>query len=124
MHALAARLSEGDADALGKMNTGGRHYYDLRCLMNSPQVRADLAALGTAGVVALTADIDQRSGGAGWSFRARPDGGFATSPAFDPSAACHEAAVTSYATAMAMVHGDRPSLDDCLAAITAHPHLL
>jgi len=124
LHDLAVRISEGDGDALSKMHTAGRHYYDLGCLMNSPQVRTELAAMGTAGVVALTADIDERSSGAGWSFRARPAGGFATSPAFDVSAACHAAAASWYATAMAMVHGNRPSLDDCLATITANPHLL
>lgn len=124
LHDLAVRIGEGDTDALSKMHTAGRHYYDLGCLMNSPQVRRNLASLGTTGVVALTADIDERSNGAGWSFRPRPAGGFAASPAFDPSAACHEAAAAAYATAMEMVHGERPSLEQCLAMITAHPHLL
>ena len=34
LHDLAIRISEGDADALNKMHTAGRHYYDLGCLMN------------------------------------------------------------------------------------------
>jgi hypothetical protein len=97
------------------MALAGRHFYDVHCLLNDAGVREALAQLGPTGVAELVADVDARSDAAGWSYTPRPNGGFAHSAAFAEDAASRATAEASYTTALGMVNGPKPTLDECLA---------
>lgn len=59
-----------------------RHYYDVDRLLRSDDVRARLVE---ANVAVLAREICNSSKAAGLSFAPRPKGGFAASPAWDPT---------------------------------------
>lgn len=123
LHNLGSRFP-GDDRARLYMAQAGRHYYDVKCLLDSPAVRSALTTLTPAGVSALVADINARSEAAGWRYMPRPAGGFADSAAFDPAAPCQGAAETSYQIALDMVHGVQPTYEQCLAVVKSSRQLL
>ena len=123
LHDLGAR-SVNETEPLEAIRHVGRHYYDIHCLLSNDGVRTALSALGTAGVISLANDINSRSQAAGWSHTPRPAGGFAASPAFDPSTSALAHAEHSYEAAMAMVYGSRPSFEGCLETVHHYRDLI
>jgi hypothetical protein len=122
LHDLASRFP--DEAAQQGMARAGRHYYDIKGLLETPAVRAALADLGPAGVTAIVEDINTRSAEAGWSYSPRPNGGFAESAAFDPQGPIRPIAQRSYEVAMGMVHGTKVPFDDCFTAVNRWRELL
>jgi len=123
LHNLGSRFPHDDV-AQRYMAQAGRHYYDVKCLLDAPAVREALTDLGPVGVTALVDDINTRSQAAGWRYMPRPSGGFANSPAFDPAAPCRAVAEHSYGVALGMVHGAKPTFEDCLTLVQGSRHLL
>ena len=115
--AVHAAASAGDAHALVK---AGRHFYDIAQLLSSPTVTDALDALGPHGVRELAADVDRHSESAGFAWSARPDGGFADSPAFDARAPGHADVVRGYEAALGLVYGDKPPFSFVLETVNAH----
>lgn len=114
VHDAAVR---GDASVL---LTQGRHFYDIDRLLHDPAVLAALDRLGADGVRDLVHDIGTHSLAAGFSWTARPEGGYADSPAFDRDAEVREPIRTGFAAAQSLVHGARLSLDDVTATVRAN----
>jgi hypothetical protein len=110
--------------ATDKLNKAGRHVYDVHRLLADGGVRTKVRELGPAGVAALWADIDQHSDADGFSYTPRPAGGFSESPLLDMSAECREVLADGYTAAMALVYGEKPSLDECLDTIRTHAGLI
>jgi hypothetical protein len=123
LHDRGTRYADSDK-ARDAMALGGRHFYDVHCLLSDAMVREALAEHGPAGVAELIADVDARSEAAGWSYTPRPDGGFADSAVFADEAACRTTAEASFATALGIVHGERPTFDECLATVHRYRNLL
>ena len=123
LHDCGTRYAESDK-ARDAMALAGRHFYDVHCLLNDTGVRDALAELGPTGIAELAADVDTRSDAAGWSYTPRPNRGFADSAAFAEDAASRATAEASYSTALGMVHGHKPTLDECLASVHHFRELL
>ena len=122
LHDGASRYPDDKARA--KLLTGGRHLYDVHQLLNSADVLAALNALGPEGVENMCRDIDEHSENADFSFTARPKLGYATSPLLDEDSPSWDALRQGYGSAMSLVFGVRPSLDDCLRSIRTRATLL
>jgi hypothetical protein len=123
LHDCGTRYADTDK-ARDAMALAGRHFYDVHCLLNDAGVREALAQLGPTGVAELVADVDARSDAAGWSYTPRPNGGFADSAVFAEDAVSRATAEASYSTALGMVHGQKPTLDECLATVGRYRELL
>ena len=123
LHNLGARFPD-DVVAQDFMGRAGRHFYDVHQLLNSDRVRAALEELGLDGRAELVDDINERSAAAGWRFVERPAAGYGDSPAFDPGAPGQNVARGSYAVALKMVSGHKPSFDECLDIVTKHRALI
>lgn len=108
------------SSAPGRLINAGRHYYDIAMLLRSDDV---LSKLDAAWVAGIAADADFWSHAGGYPFTARPDEGFATSPAFNDDGLM-EVVRRSYELAMTWVWGEEPTLEDCLAIIKHHADLL
>ena len=111
VHDAATR---GDTDTLLKH---GRHFYDIDRLLNTATVTEALDALGPTGFAELVEDINTHSDEAGFSWSARPEGGYADSPAFDPDATVHGAISTGFEAAQGLIHGARISLDEVISTV-------
>lgn len=122
LHDGATRSPDDNADE--RLLKAGRHLYDVHRLLPSEQVISALHDLGPDGVAQLCFNIDDHSARAGFSFTARPKGGYGESPLLDPSAPCRAALARGYEMAMTLVYGERPSFDDCINTIRAHAALL
>jgi hypothetical protein len=122
LHDCAARYP--DKDAHERLIRGARHLYDVQRLLSSDQVTAALESMGSDGVAALCADIDNESERATFSHTPRPDGGYGSSPLVDPSASCWPALADGYAQAMALVYGYQPRFEECIETIRARATLL
>jgi hypothetical protein len=122
LHDCASRSPSEDAH--GRLLTGARHLYDVQRLLSSEQVIATLTDLGPERVAELCADIERHSRDAEFSSTPRPDGGYGDSPLMDPSRAFHSALAQGYATAMALVYGEKPTVDECITTIRGHAELL
>jgi len=118
VHDAAVR---GDTAALARH---GRHFYDIDRILNTPTVTAALDELGAVGVADLTADIDEHSAEAGFTWSPRPDGGYADSPAFDPRAPVHAMIRAGFEAAQHLIHGTPITLDDVIATVQANRHRL
>lgn len=118
VHDAAAR---NDTAALLKH---GRHFYDIDRLLSTTSVTTALSALGPDGLKDLIADIDDHSEAAGFTWTPRPAGGYADSPAFDPTHASHEAIVTGYRNAQPLIHGQPIDLETIYATVESHRDLL
>lgn len=110
----AAKLVEDGKTA--QLLGAGRHYYDIRQLLENQEVIAALSAPGQAMAV-LSADVDERSAEFGWDHTPRPADGYANSNAFRPTGAVREAAAAGYSAALNLVWGERPTFDQCLESI-------
>ncbi len=117
--AVHAAASAGDGNALLK---AGRHFYDIAQLLASPAVTDALDALGPKGVGELATDIDSHSHSAGFAWSARPDGGYADSPAFDADAEDYPFVVRGYESALGLVYGRRPPLTEVFEVVQQYRH--
>lgn len=124
LHNVAVRFADGDPAAVEEMGKAGRHYYDVACLLSDPDICVRPGAMGSPGVIAVSADINDESEKAGWRFLPRPAAGFAASPAFDPDAQCQEVARAGFQVALGTVYGPRPAFVDCLSIVREHATLL
>lgn len=112
-------------DAAVRNNTStllkaGRHFYDIDRLLNTPSVVTALTSLGEAGFAEMVDDINTHSEEAGFSWSPRPEGGYADSPAFDPTHPCHPSILTGYQSAVHLIHGVQVTFEQVLASVAAH----
>lgn len=122
LHDAASRYP--DDKARTKLLTGGRHLYDIHQLLNSPDVLNALRALGPDGLTDLCRDIDEHSENAEFSYTPRPADGYRASPLLEPATAALDPLRTGYLSAMNLVYGLKPSVDECLATIRDRAALL
>jgi hypothetical protein len=119
--AVHAAVMTNNLDAI---RAAGRHFYDIGQLLGARQVTDELRALGPDGVAALVDDINVHSESAGFAWSPRPPSGFGDSPAFDPKHGSRDVIERGYATALELVHGPKPTLDEVLAVVHANRELL
>lgn len=122
VHDAVTRLPEESAHAA--LLRGGRHFYDIHCLLNDERVLAALTAAGREGVTGLVADIGEHSAAAGFPFTERPEGGYAASKAFTPDGVVRPHMDESYELAAGLIYGSAPTLDACLATVRSAAHLI
>lgn len=118
VHDAAAR---NDTAALLKH---GRHFYDIDRLLSTTSVTTALAALGQDGLPALVTDIDSHSAAVGFTWTPRPSGGYADSPAFDPTHESRAAILTAYQNAQTLIHGQQIDLETIYATVESRRDLL
>lgn len=111
---LHHRATVGDLDALRR---GSRHLYDVAALVRSERVRQ---ALADGAMANLMTDVDERSRLAGWPFTPRPDAGFATSTAFNPTTEILDAFRRGFVDLSDLVWGELPAVDDAIESVLAH----
>jgi hypothetical protein len=68
----------------------GRHFYDVRQLLQSEDIRAKLTEMGPDGVVRLVLDIEEQTAASGFATAPRPSNDFASSTAFNAGSAAAE----------------------------------
>jgi hypothetical protein len=110
--------------ARAKLLTGGRHLYDVHKLLNSRAVVAALNVLGPDGVARLCQDIDEHSENADFSYTPRQTTGYGASPLLDPDTPAFEPLRAGYISAMNLVYGPRPTIEQCLQTIQTRAVLL
>jgi len=122
VHDAVTRLPEQSAQAA--LERGGRHFYDIHCLLNDDRVVSALAEAGKDGVARLVADIGDHSTAASFPFTERPAEGYAASRAFSPDEESLPHLERSYQLATALIYGDAPTLKECLATVRSAAHLI
>lgn len=115
---LHHRATTRDFEALRR---GARHLYDVAIVLRSEAVQH---ALGGGQMAVLMEDVDARSAAAGWPFTPRPDSGFATSDAFNPSAEIIAAFTQGFTQLAELVWGDLPSVEAAIEEVRSHASLL
>lgn len=95
----------------------GRHLHDIYWLLQSEAVREKLAALGPDGRAQLVSDIEQRSAAASWPSAPRPTEGYASSPAFDSTAAIAPAVAEAYDAVRGLMYGPVVPIDECRRSV-------
>lgn len=95
----------------------GRHFYDIYRLLNNTHVQGALHALGPDGIAALAKEINTHSDAARFTWSARPEGGYANSPAFDPEHPSAEIIAAGYRTAQNLIHGTQVTIEEILATV-------
>lgn len=99
---------------------GARHVYDVCRLLSSREV---LAGVAEAGVAAISRDVCMYSRHAELDAMDRPEGGFASSPAFTDGPHV-EAARAEYERRvlgeLLWPNAERPTFDECIAAVHEH----
>ena len=124
LHNIATRFENDEITAEKEMTLAGRHFYDIKFLLEDHRVREALARFGASGINEIVKDIDERSRLAGWSFTPRPQNGFAESPVFDPKAKCRGSAEKGYETAKVLFNGEVPTFAECLEAVKVSRDLI
>ncbi|MBT2250330.1 nucleotidyl transferase AbiEii/AbiGii toxin family protein [Arthrobacter sp. BHU FT2] len=122
VHDAVTRLPDGKAHAA--LQRGGRHFYDIHCLLNDDRVVSALQGAGQEGVAELVDDIGQHSVAAGFLFTDRPEGGYAASRAFIPDRDALTHMQSSYDLAARLIYGPAPTLEECLATARTAAHLI
>lgn len=120
LHDRASRIHEPAAKEL--LEKSGRHYYDIFRLLGHDSTLTSCAVPGTIG--RLANDVDSKSRESGWTFTARPQGGYSMSPAFDSDHESHQVARLAYDAIRGLIYGEHPKLNECLERIHAHRELL
>ncbi len=69
------------------------------------------------GMDVLAADVDSKSAEFGWEFTPRPDDGYSASVTFQVSGPVHALAEQAYGSALSLIWGGAPTIDQCLARI-------
>ena len=118
IHDLAVRYP----DTAAFIGDKGRHFYDIYCLLGDASVCDRLTEAEFTPRVAE--DRMRVSEAFGLPVTSRPAEGFATSPAFDASHPSHHAFEEAYASAMSLVWGRRPTLEDVRKRVAASSQLL
>lgn len=109
VHELALRLA-GDED-LEPEPRSGRHFYDVHELLGDEHVLGLLEDRDqTFDVIGSIDEITQRFFGGTEGVSARPDGGFATSPAFDPATSASARCRAAYEATMPELYFGRDPL--------------
>ncbi len=111
-----------DIDTGRRLHQIGRHYYDIHALLGDETTLETLRKPGAA--LRLTKEADALSRKASFPYVPRPAGGFAESPAFEPDHSAMAIVRPSYETALRLVVGDAPSLDECIDRVHEHAELL
>ncbi len=96
---------------------GARHYYDVHQLATRPEI---LAGIHEHGIAILARDVCTYSRAADMPAADRPNGGFATSPAFNegPHVAAARVEYNERVLPVLLWPGaEAPTFDDCVAAI-------
>jgi hypothetical protein len=120
LNTVGARYPEG-ADNLVR---AVRHLYDIDALLRSHDVAGKLKADPSL-IERLTSEVELVSREEFDLWGPRPDGGFAAAAIFDPTTASSKALRAAYEGDLpALVYGDLPTFDDCLATIKEHAGLL
>ncbi len=110
-----------DEAAVAKLIRSGRHLYDVHQLLCHEPVLSALDDMGPSGVAELCADIDFHSAAAGLSYTPRPASGFRDSPLALAGHGALDVLAEGYRrTVTALVYGEKPAFDDCVAVIRAH----
>ncbi|WP_346027577.1 nucleotidyl transferase AbiEii/AbiGii toxin family protein [Arthrobacter parietis] len=122
VHDAVTRLPDEKAHAA--LQRGGRHFYDIHCLLTDDRVLTALQRAGQSGVAHLVADIGRHSEAAGFSFSERPAGGYSTSPAFTPDQTARAHMQSSYDLAARLIYGNAPTLEECLSTARTAAHLI
>lgn len=122
VHDAVTRLPDEKAHAA--LQRGGRHFYDIHCLLNDDRVVSALSSAGQDGVARLVDDIGQHSASAGFPFTERPAGGYAASRAFTPDQTAMPHLQSSYDLAARLIYGPVPTLEECLATARTASHLI
>ena len=122
VHDAVTRLP--DEKAHEALLRGGRHFYDIHCLLNHDRVVSALKTAGQDGVAGLVEDIGRHSVAAGFLFTERPAGGYATSRAFIPDETAKPHIQSSYDLAARLIYGEAPTLEECLATVRSAAHLI
>lgn len=120
LHHAGQLAEQGDVE---RLRQAGRHFYDVRQLLESPDVIAALSVPGRTMAV-LAADVDAKSAEFGWGYTPRPLDGYASSPVFQPTGTVRETAEPTYTSALSLVWGERPTFDQCLASVARTRDLL
>jgi hypothetical protein len=113
LHGLAATVDDDIARLA--LSRAGRHYYDVYKLLGHEPTIAACARIGF--VEALADDIGMHSRRNGWPCSPRPDGGFARSPAFDPTHTAYDVAQVAYSRVAGLVYGEVPTFEACVARV-------
>jgi len=113
LHDLASRFPE--PAAVTALQRSGRHFYDVYRLLGHAATCEACAVPGTVSTLAV--DVDHKSEEYGWSSTPRPEGGYAVSPAFDPSHASNGVARAGFEIAAQLIYGLVPSFNDCMQRV-------
>ncbi|MFE4197632.1 nucleotidyl transferase AbiEii/AbiGii toxin family protein [Paenarthrobacter sp. NPDC056912] len=122
VHDAVTRLPDERAHVA--LERGGRHFYDIHCLLNDDRVVSALSAVGQVGVARLVDDIGHHSESAGFPFTERPADGYAASRAFTPDQTAMPHMQSSYDLATRLIYGNAPTLEECLATARTASHLI
>ncbi|MGH2696612.1 MAG: nucleotidyl transferase AbiEii/AbiGii toxin family protein [Actinomycetota bacterium] len=126
IHELANQLAADEARPASPRS--GRHFYDVHQLLGDDRVLTLLQNREqTLEVVASIDEITQQFFGGLAGVSARPDGGFATSPAFDPATSVSARLRTAYELTMPELYFGRdplPSWDAICRRVADHAALL
>jgi hypothetical protein len=104
------------------LRRAGRHYYDIYYLLGHDDT---MGAIQEGQLVkSLARDVEAHTKKSGWEFTARPEAGYATSPAFDMSRGPEEMIVAAYRDARALFYGRFPDIKDCLERVQEFSKIL
>ncbi len=111
---------EGDEAEQARL---ARHYYDIWCLLNDADT---VAALSETPVDVLEREVVTFTRAAELETTRRPVTGFATSPAFDPTAAqsARSAFETIVLDQLVWPDAPRPTFEECCALVVANESIL
>lgn len=126
IHGLVLQLAANEA--LQSPPQSGRHFYDVHQLLGDARVLAFMQDRDrTLEVVSDIDDITQRYFGGMNGITSRPEGGFATSPAFDPSTSVSGRLRTAYDATMPELYfggGALPNWEEICTRVATFAALL
>jgi len=108
----------------GRLLKAGRHFYDVYRLLGDTTTYAALVELGSDGVAALVADIDEHSRAAGFPLAPRPAGGYAVGAAFDDSGEMADVVSAAYRGATQLIYGAVPTIGEIRERVRSSAALL
>lgn len=126
IHTTAVAVEEdrmNDAGIARKLQTFGKHLYDVHHLLQLADVLADLRTSGTT-AAELAERVERVSSKWEMASHPRPDGGYAASPAFDPNGKARTQLHNSYQQIEPLVFGEFPAFEDCLSTVSRNSLVL
>lgn len=118
LHHAATAATAGDTVGLER---AGRHYYDVHRLLADQAV---IAVLEQDEIRELAADVDAKSQQYRWACTPRPEGGYATSVAFQLEGPVAPVVRTAYQAIGPLVYGDLPNVEECIGTVVAAGSML